>query len=145
MLVIFDIQVELNSTLVLDKSSILPTCSMYVRAFSLTCSGVSAGLVSDFPDGSPIMPVKSPIRNMTSWPRSWNCFIFWMRTVWPMCRSGAVGSKPALTRSGFFSLAALSSFLLRSSSEIISAAPRVSSSICAFILSMSIIPVNGDM
>ena len=31
----------------------------------------NGGLVALFPDGSPIIPVKSPIRKMASWPRSW--------------------------------------------------------------------------
>ena len=46
------------------------------------------------------MPVKSPIRKMTSWPSSWNWRSLLISTVWPRCRSGAVGSKPALIRSG---------------------------------------------
>ena len=33
--------------------------------------------------------------------------------VWPRCRSGAVGSKPALTRSGLPRLELLVQFLLR--------------------------------
>ena len=63
-------------------------------------SRVMGGRVTLRPVGSPIMPVMSPIRKMTVWPRSWKCFILRSRTVWPRCRSGAVGSKPALTRSG---------------------------------------------
>ena len=31
------------------------------------------------PVGSPIIPVKSPIRKMTSWPRSWNWRILLMQ------------------------------------------------------------------
>ena len=58
------------------------------------------------PVGSPIIPVKSPIRKITWWPRSWNCRILLSSTVWPRCRSGAVGSKPALMRSGRPSLSA---------------------------------------
>ena len=46
------------------------------------------------------MPVKSPITKTTRWPRSWKCFIFRIRTVWPRWMSGAVGSKPTLTVSG---------------------------------------------
>src|SRR3972149_6017606 len=61
---------------------------------------VSGGRVTFLPVGSPIKPVKSPMRNMTWCPSSWNWRILLMSTVWPRCRSGAVGSKPVLTRSG---------------------------------------------
>src|SRR5690606_35058397 len=75
----------------------------------------------------PIIPVKSPIRKITWWPRSWNCRILLSRTVWPRCRSGAVGSKPALTRSGRPSLSRASS----SSRLRISSLPRAISSMAA--------------
>jgi hypothetical protein len=58
--------------------------------------GVSAGRVAFRPDGSPISPVKSPIRKTTRWPNCWKVRSLLSRTVWPRCRSGAVGSKPAL-------------------------------------------------
>src|ERR1017187_8350836 len=63
-------------------------------------SRVMGGRVILRPVGSPMSDVISPIRKMTVWPRSWKCFILRSRTVWPRCRSGAVGSKPAFTRSG---------------------------------------------
>ena len=58
------------------------------------------GRVVFFPAGSPIIPVKSPIRKITWCPRSWNWRILLSSTVCPRCRSGAVGSNPALTRRG---------------------------------------------
>ena len=39
--------------------------------------------VAFLPLGSPIMPVKSPIRKMAWWPRSWNWRILLSNTVWP--------------------------------------------------------------
>ena len=36
----------------------------------------------------------------TVWPGSWNSRSFCSTTVWPRCRSAAVGSRPSLTRSG---------------------------------------------
>src|SRR5438094_4574579 len=85
---------------------------------------VNALRVSETPVGSPIMPVKSPIKKMTSWPRSWKCLSLWMSTVWPRCKSGAVGSKPALMRSGRFCLIAPASFSSSSFVWMISTAPR---------------------
>ena len=40
------------------------------------------------------------MRKMTVWPSCWKWRSLRMRTVWPRWRSGAVGSKPALMRSG---------------------------------------------
>jgi len=42
---------------------------------------VSCGLVVFFPDGSPIIAVKSPITNTTRWPPSWKCRILRRSTV----------------------------------------------------------------
>ncbi|MCY1431217.1 hypothetical protein D9M71_471800 [compost metagenome] len=61
----WSIQVELNATSVFAGSRILNTCALYVSAFSSTCSRVSGGRVTLLPLGSPIIPVKSPIRKMT--------------------------------------------------------------------------------
>ena len=91
---------ELKRTSVFTGSRILNACFLYVSAFLSISSRVSGGRVFDLPVGSPIIPVKSPIRKMTRWPRSWKCFIFRIRTVWPRWMSGAVGSKPTLTVSG---------------------------------------------
>src|SRR5512133_3053279 len=55
-------------------------------------------------------PVKSPMRKVTSWPSFWNWAILRMSTPWPRCRSGAVGSKPALIRRGRPSLSFASSW-----------------------------------
>src|SRR5687767_7744312 len=62
---------------------------------------------------------------MTRCPRSWKCFILRISTVWPRCRSGAVGSKPTFTTSGLRSLADRSSFARRSAARTTSTQPRV--------------------
>ena len=105
-------------------------CRSYVLAFCRTSSFVSGLRVSETPDGSPIMPVKSPMRKITSWPRSWKCFSLWMRTVCPRWRSGAVGSNPALTRSGRRSLRDAASLSSSSFVEMISTAPRAMRASC---------------
>ena len=53
---------ELKRSSVFSRSSTLNTCEAYVFAFSATSSGESALRVALFPLGSPIIPVKSPIR-----------------------------------------------------------------------------------
>ena len=55
-------QVELKHILVLFASSILNICLVYVCAFCIICSLLSGGRVTFLPVGSPIMPVKSPIK-----------------------------------------------------------------------------------
>src|SRR6185295_11343511 len=72
------------------------------------------------------MPVKSPIRKMTWWPRSCSCLSLLNWTVWPRCRSGRVGSKPSLMRSGLPRL----SFSASSASTINSSAPRLKTASC---------------
>ena len=52
---------ELKTTRVRSGSRILNTCSRYVWALASTSGRVRAFRVSDFPVGSPISPVKSPI------------------------------------------------------------------------------------
>src|SRR5690349_16862417 len=54
-----------------------------------------------------------------------------MSTVWPRCRSGAVGSKPAFTRSGVLVWRAFSSRSRSSASRMISAAPFLMYSSCS--------------
>ncbi|KFF36286.1 hypothetical protein G039_0303165 [Pseudomonas aeruginosa VRFPA01] len=61
----WSIHVELKATSVLDGSRILKTWDLYVSAFSRTWSRVKGGRVTLFPLGSPIIPVKSPIRKIT--------------------------------------------------------------------------------
>ena len=100
--------------------------STTASALAATCSRVNGGRVADLPVGSPIMPVKSPIRKMTWWPSSWNWRSLVSSTVWPRCRSAAVGSKPALTRNG----RPLRKRSARSAREIRSTAPRASSASC---------------
>ena len=90
----------LKRTSVRAGSRMRNTCFLYVSAFTAICSSLSGGRVELRPVGSPIIPVKSPIRKMTVWPRSWNRRIRSRGTVWPRCRSGAVGSNPIFTRSG---------------------------------------------
>ena len=80
----------------------------------------SGGRVAFLPVGSPIMPVKSPMRKMTRCPSCWKCRILRSSTVCPRWRSGAVGSKPSLMRN----LRPLASFFANSSSTISSSAPR---------------------
>ena len=72
------------------------------------------------PVGSPIIPVKSPITKMMWWPRSCSCRSLLNWTVWPRCRSGRVGSKPSLIRSGL----PRASFAASSDSTSSSSAPR---------------------
>ena len=76
-----------------------------------TSSRVSCGRVVFLPVGSPIIPVKSPMRKTTRWPSSWKWRILRKTTVWPRWRSGADGSKPTLTRSGLPLLRERSSFV----------------------------------
>src|SRR5450631_3371919 len=77
------------------------------------------------------MPVKSPIRKLTSCPSCWNWRSLWIRTVCPRCRSGAVGSKPALILRGTPLLNERSSFSSSSFSTRISTAPRLMTAICS--------------
>ncbi len=106
----------LNLTTVFSRSNTLNICSQYVKAFSLTCSSVSAILPLDFPVGSPILPVKSPITITTVWPKSCICFSFLSTTAWPIWISGADGSSPSLIISGLLCLYDFSSFSSNSSS-----------------------------
>ena len=103
------------------------TCARYVSALAATCSSSSGGRVAFRPLGSPMRPVKSPIRNVTSCPRSWNWRILLSSTVCPRCKSGAVGSNPALIRSGRPSPRRAASSSRRSSSS----APRSISASCS--------------
>ena len=107
---------ELKRTSVFTGSRILKTCCLYVSAFWRISSFDSAGRVDFLPVGSPIIPVKSPMRKITRWPSCWKCRIFRMTTAWPRWMSGAVGSKPTLIVSGFprCSLARRSFFSMRS-------------------------------
>src|SRR5665213_1465857 len=127
----FDSQRELKSTIVRTGSSILHTCCWYVLAFAWISSAVSGGRVTLRPVGSPIRPMKSPIRNVTACPNCWKARILLSSTVWPRCRSGAVGSKPALIRSGRPRL----SFFSSSAGNSISCAPRAISASCSAICS----------
>ncbi len=114
----------LNTTSVFSASNTLKTCSLYVLALRSTSSG-DIFLRSSFrPVGSPTCAVKSPIRNTTRCPKSWNCFIFLSNTTCPRWISGAVGSKPALITKGFLSAALLVSFFSNNSTEMISVVPR---------------------
>src|SRR5579872_6203906 len=63
------------------------------------------------------------MRKIAVWPRSWKCFSLRSTTVWPRCRSGAVGSMPSFTRSGLPVARDFSSLARRSASRMISAAP----------------------
>ena len=119
----FPSQRLLKSTTVFFGWRILKTCFLYVSAFFLICSRVRTGRVFDCPVGSPIIPVKSPMRKTTRCPISWKCFILRMTTVWPRCRSGAEGSKPTLIVSGFEVPRERSSFARSSSARMISTAP----------------------
>jgi hypothetical protein len=116
-----DSQRSLKSMTVFSRSRILNACSVYVRAFASTSARVSCGLVVFFPDGSPIIAVKSPITNTTRWPPSWKCRILRRSTVCPRWMSGAEGSKPTLTVSG-----PRASLRERSSESMRSTAPRAS-------------------
>ena len=115
---ILDSHSELYAILVFSLSNILVTCFKYVSPDNLVCSNVNACLVLLLPDGSPIIPVKSPITKTTSCPISWNVFKALKTTVWPKCRSGLEGSAPSFIVSFF----PLSNFLFSSSSENISTA-----------------------
>src|SRR5665213_239112 len=127
----FDNQRELKSTMVRTESRILHTCCWYVLALAWISSAVSGGRVTLRPVGSPMRPVKSPIRKVTSCPNCWKARILLSSTVWPRCRSGAVGSKPALIRSGRPRL----SFFSSSAGNSISCAPRAISASCSAICS----------
>ena len=59
------IHVELKAISVRSGSRILKICFLYVSALRRTSSRVRVLRVSDLPEGSPIMPVKSPMRKMT--------------------------------------------------------------------------------
>ena len=61
---------ELNLTSVKSSLRILKTCFSYVFAFSNKSLESKVGLVLFVPEGSPIRPVKSPIRKMTLCPKS---------------------------------------------------------------------------
>ncbi len=113
----------LNRTSVFSRSRILNTWVLYVSAFLSISSRVIGGRVVLRPVGSPINPVLSPIKKITRCPRSWKCFILRSSTVWPKCRSGAVGSKPAFTRSGRPAFSAWTRRSRKSSSRIRSAKP----------------------
>ena len=63
-------QRPLNSMAVFSGSRIRNACFVYVRALAWTSSGVSWGRVAFFPEGSPIMAVKSPITKTTRCPAS---------------------------------------------------------------------------
>src|SRR5580658_8832461 len=71
------------------------------------------------------------MRKMTVCPRSWKCLSLRSRTVCPRCRSGAVGSKPAFTRSGLPDASERSSFARSSDSLTISAAPCLMYASCS--------------
>src|SRR5579871_3537418 len=83
------------------------------------------------PVGSPMSAVLSPTRKITWCPSCWKWRSLRIRTVWPRCRSGAVGSKPAFTRRGRPVLRLSSRRSCRSLTRIISAAPFSSRSICS--------------
>src|SRR5688572_27372675 len=98
-------------------------------------SRVSAGRVAFFPVGSPIIPVKSPIRNTTRCPICWKCRVLRMTTVWPRWMSGAVGSKPTFTVSGLpRAIFAFRSFFSIRSTEPLARYSSCSSSVMARIL-----------
>ena len=90
---------------------------------SRICPRVSGGRVAERPVGSPIIPVKSPIRKIAVCPKSWKCLSLRRTTVCPRCRSGAVGSMPSFTRSGLPVERDFSSLARRSASRMISAEP----------------------
>ncbi len=83
-----------------STSRTLPAWAKYVAAFVRISSSVSIGRVSDWPDGSPIRAVKSPMMSTATWPASWNCRSFRSTTACPSVRSGRLGSTPSFTRSG---------------------------------------------
>ena len=91
---IFESHSELNTISVLSLSSIFVTWFKYVSADFLVSSKVKAGLVLFFPDGSPIIAVKSPITKTTLCPISWNDFNTLNGTECPICKSGLDGSAP---------------------------------------------------
>ena len=74
-------QVELNLISVFFGSKILKICFSYVLAFLFKSFPERTGLVSLTPEGSPMEPVKSPIKKTTLCPRSWNCFNLLIKTV----------------------------------------------------------------
>ena len=119
---------ELKSMTVFSGSRILKICVLVGAGVGLHLLRASGAVAwRSCRDGSPIIPVKSPIRKMAVCPSCWNWRILLMSTVWPRCRSGAVGSKPALTRSGL----PRASFFDRSASVRSSEAPRRNSSSCS--------------
>jgi hypothetical protein len=95
-----------------------------VTALRSICWRVSGGRVVLRPDGSPIIAVKSPIRKITVWPRSWSWRILFSTTVCPRCRSGAVGSSPSLMRSAWPLASLRASFASQSDSTSSSSQPR---------------------
>ena len=70
--------------------------SIWRRTRSTQSLTVSAELSTRSPEslGSPIMPVAPPTRAYGVWPASWSRFAVRICTRLPMCRLGAVGSKP---------------------------------------------------
>ena len=121
----------LKRTSVRSRSRMRNTCFLYVSAFAAICSSLNGGRVELRPVGSPIIPVKSPIRKMTVWPSSWKRRMRSSGTVWPRCRSGAVGSNPILTRNGTCLSYEFCSLRSRSSRVCTSTAPRVTSPSCS--------------
>lgn len=65
-------------------------------AFCLTSVSDNGRRVVDFPVGSPIRAVKSPIINNTWCPMFWSFASCFNITACPKCRSGADGSAPHL-------------------------------------------------
>ena len=93
------------------------------------------------PEGSPIKPVKSPIKNITVCPKSWNALSLFISTVCPKCRSAEVGSNPALTVSFFLDV---KSFLKASSGMISSEPLLIISRACLVSLSLICVYDNLD-
>jgi hypothetical protein len=71
----------LKTTRVRSESRIRNTWSRYVWALASISARVRGLRVSDFPVGSPIIPVKSPMTKNTVCPSSWNWRIFSITTV----------------------------------------------------------------
>jgi hypothetical protein len=101
------------------------------------CSRVSGGRVLLRPEGSPIIEVKSPMRNITVCPRSCSWRILFSTTVWPMWMSGAVGSRPSFTRSGLPVAAERASFFNQSACGSSSSQPRSDSAMASRTASVS--------
>ena len=123
-------QSPLYTISVLSRSKILNACLVYVSAFSSTCSRERGGRVTERPEGSPIVAVKSPMSKTAWWPSSWNWRNFSIATVWPRWMSGAVGSTPSFTRRGRPSLRRSFS----SSRLITTAVPPINMSNCSSIV-----------